>query len=256
MTDQATIGVLSADDETAVDEAHIVREGSEWFFEHIIQRLEGVESAAPPLKPSDTPISDKAFNMIVMFEVSSQAAYEAKYQPPTWPGGASGVTIGIGYDVGYVSQQLLWQDWQGAISDAMINALLPAVGVRGAAAQGLAQSLRTSVTVPWTPAITVHRTKVIPKWIALVQKYLPNTDKLDGDSLGALVSLTYNRGASFDQAGDRFTEMRNIKTDMTSEKFADIPGQIRSMKRLWPTVRGLQIRRDSEAALFQAGLAV
>jgi GH24 family phage-related lysozyme (muramidase) len=115
--------------------------------------------------------------------------------------------------------------------------------------------LQATVTVPWTPAITVHRSKVIPKWITLVQKYLSNTDKLDGDCLGALVSLTYNRGASFDQDGDRFTEMRNIRADMASQNFADIPGQIRSMKRLWPTVRGLQIRRDSEAALFEAGLA-
>jgi hypothetical protein len=153
----------------------------------------GLESTAPQLEPSSTPISDKAFNMIVMFEVSSQAAYQAKYQHPIWPGGASGVTIGIGYDVGYVSQQLLGQDWQGAIPDAVIQALRPAIGVRGASAQGLAQSLQATVTVPWTPAITVHRTKVIPKWIALVQKYLSNTDKLDGDCLGALVSNLQSR---------------------------------------------------------------
>jgi GH24 family phage-related lysozyme (muramidase) len=256
MTDQTTAGALSADDQSAIEQAHAIRDGSEWFFEKIIQPFAGgLESTAPQLEPSSTPISDKAFNMIVMFEVSSQAAYQAKYQHPIWPGGASGVTIGIGYDVGYVSQQLLGQDWQGAIPDAVIQALRPAIGVRGASAQGLAQSLQATVTVPWTPAITVHRTKVIPKWITLVQKYLSNTDKLDGDCLGALVSLTYNRGASFDQDGDRFTEMRNIRADMASQNFADIPGQIRSMKRLWPTVRGLQIRRDSEAALFEAGLA-
>jgi hypothetical protein len=49
--------------------------------------------------------------------------------------------------------------------------------------------------------------------------------------------------------------MRAIKADMTSKTFPDIPTQIRDMKRLWPTVRGLQIRRDLEAQLFQDGLA-
>jgi hypothetical protein len=51
---------------------------------------------APRLKSSQA-----AIDLIVMEEVSSQAAYTKLYQGPTWPGGASGVTIGIGYDGGY-----------------------------------------------------------------------------------------------------------------------------------------------------------
>jgi hypothetical protein len=49
--------------------------------------------------------------------------------------------------------------------------------------------------------------------------------------------------------------MRAIKDDMASRTFSDIPAQIRNMKRLWPTVKGLRIRRDLEAQLFQDGLA-
>jgi hypothetical protein len=83
MTDQTTAGALSADDQSAIEQAHAIRDGSEWFFEKIIQPFAGgLESTAPQLEPSSTPISDKAFNMIVMFEVSSQAAYQAKYQHP------------------------------------------------------------------------------------------------------------------------------------------------------------------------------
>jgi GH24 family phage-related lysozyme (muramidase) len=98
--------------------------------------------------------------------------------------------------------------------------------------------------------------KVIPKWVTLVQTSLPNTILISPDSLGALVSLTYNRGASFDSPGDRYTEMRAIKSDMQTKNFADVPVQIRSTERLWPNVRGLQIRREQEAALFESGLAV
>jgi len=79
MTDQTTAGALSADDQSAIEQAHAIRDGSEWFFEKMIQPFAGgLESTAPQLEPSSTPISDKAFNMIVMFEVSSQAAYQGE----------------------------------------------------------------------------------------------------------------------------------------------------------------------------------
>lgn len=108
---------LSPGQAVALVQTRSLRDGEAWFFEQIIQGL------APPLTPSDTPISDRAFNMIVAFEVTSQAVYQAQYRHPTWPGGASGVTIGIGYDVGYVSESVLKQDWEGTIPELMIQAL-------------------------------------------------------------------------------------------------------------------------------------
>ena len=210
---------------------------------------------APAIQPSRTPISGRAFDLIVMLEVTNQATYERSYSRPTWPRGASGVTIGIGYDVGYVSKNLLWDDWKNAIPDVMITALEPAIGVTGPDADQLVHDLGGSVDVPWSAAISVHRGKVIPKWVALTERALPNTNALSADSLGALVSLAYNRGASFNSKGPRYAEMRAIKDDMGSRTFPDVPTQIRKMKRLWPTVKGLRIRRDLEAQLFQDGLA-
>ena len=85
---------------------------------------------------------------------------------------------------------------------------------------------------------------------------MQNTDQLSRDSLGALVSLTYNRGGGgYTLPSDRFREMRAIRADMAARAFTQIPGEIRSMKRLWPDLRGLQVRRDREAALFQKGLS-
>src|SRR5262249_44705866 len=106
----------------------------------------------------------------------------------------------------------------------------------------------------WDEAISVHRNKVIPKWISVVEASLSNTNLLSADRLGALVSLTYNRGASFSSSGDRYREMRAIKADMQAKAFSEVPTQIRSMERLWPTVAGLRIRREREAQLFEAGL--
>jgi hypothetical protein len=93
------------------------------------------------------------------------------------------------------------------------------------------------------------------RWVGLVERSLPNTGAIGPDCLGALVSLTYNRGASFGKAGARYREMRNIKAHMAAKAFGDIPDEFRSMKRLWPDMTGLQKRREREARLFQRGLA-
>ena len=41
---------------------------------------------------------------------------------------------------------------------------------------------------------------------------------------------------------------------MVDREFAKIPGELRSMKRLWPDLPGLQKRRDLEADLFAVDL--
>jgi hypothetical protein len=49
-------------------------------------------------------VSQKAIDLIVFYEVNDEPTYTRRYTAPTWPGGASGVTIGIGYDIGYVTK--------------------------------------------------------------------------------------------------------------------------------------------------------
>ena len=43
---------------------------------------------------------------------------------------------------------------------------------------------------------------------------------------------------------------------MMARKFSGIPSELRKMKRLWitPSVRGVAIRREQEARLFERGL--
>ncbi len=169
---------------------------------------------------SATKISKKAFDMIVGFEVSSEAVYEKKYRGPIWPGFKSGVTIGIGYDIGQTGAAVVQADWSGVISDAMLAALKTAVGVTGPAAQQRAAQLKGQVDVPFSAAIKVHSDRVIPRWVAVVEKALgPNTSSLSPDCLGALVSLTYNRGPSFSKAGPRYEEMRAIKDCVANRRF-------------------------------------
>lgn len=199
--------------------------------------------------------SQMAVNLIVNSEVTSEAAYTARYQPPTWPGGMSGVTIGIGYDCGYATADTIRADWGDKLSAEMVDELAHTAGVRGSPASSLAHALHGSVVVPWAAAMGVFMQHDMPKWEGIVSHALPNTNLLSGDSFGALVSLTYNRGASFNLQGDRYKEMRSIHDHMASKDFDAIPADFRGMVRLWPKVTGLRIRRYAEADLFERGLS-
>lgn len=200
-------------------------------------------------------ISDDAFNLIVTEEDSDEAYYTRHYQHFDWPQGASGPTIGIGYDCGYVTASEARADWTGIVDDATIAAIVGACGIRGEVASAFVRAHGTSVTISWDQALAEFRNREVPKWIDRVSASLPNLDKLPPDSLGALVSLAYNRGCSFDLPGARYAEMRAIKALMASANFSKIPAEFLSMRRLWPKGGDLWNRREHEAVLFQKGLA-
>jgi hypothetical protein len=208
------------------------------------------------VKAAKLPISVAAVELIIAEEDSSEAYYQQHYQSPEWPGGASGVTIGLGYDLGYVSAEKIHADFADKVGQTALNAMISVSGIHGAAAHDAMLRVKHLITISWPVALDVFLNDDMPHWIATVRKVLPNTDKLSPDSLGALVSLAYNRGASFDMVGDRYREMRQIKADMASEDFGGIPAQFLSMTRLWPTMSGLRNRRRREAALFKQGLSV
>lgn len=201
-------------------------------------------------------ISQSAFDLIVAEEVTSKAYYIKHYQHPEWPGGRSGVTVGIGYDLGYATKKKIADDFGPHVSPQMLSVMQSCAGVNGAAAQALLGRVKSSILIPWDIAINVFANRDVPQWIAAVDKALPNCDKLNPTCLGVLVSLAYNRGAGgFNMSGDRFNEMRAIRTVMANKEFEKIPDLFRSMVRIWPGVKGLQGRRRREADLFEKGLS-
>ena len=211
-------------------------------------------SASP--EPSG-PICEAAVQLIVMFEVSSPQEYRLHYEAPSWPLGQSGVTIGIGYDLGYVSAAQFRADWASRLEPGAMARLAAVCGLTGDAAQGRLAGL-ADIAVPWAVAESVFRERVLPAYATRTAEALPNTARLPADCFGALVSLVYNRGAAFAAEGDRWREMRDIRAAMAGGAFAAIPAAIRSMKRLWegqPGMAGLLTRREREARLFERGLA-
>lgn len=201
-------------------------------------------------------ISQRAFDDIVGYEVTSRAVFERRYRHPEWPGEQSGVTGGVGYDFGQQTRAQIIADWSGKIPDAMVKALAKTAGVTGAPADALARSLRAVVDIPWDAAIDVFSNHDVPRYMAMLRRACPGVELLSPDCQGALLSIVFNRGASFGLAGPRYAEMRDIKACIKSGNLARIPALIRSMQRLWPATSGLHGRREREAALFERGLAV
>src|SRR5215204_6101035 len=60
--------------------------------------------------PCSLEVSRAGLDLLVAFEVTAPAYYEKKLRRPVWPGGESGVTVGIGYDVGVTGAKQIEQD--------------------------------------------------------------------------------------------------------------------------------------------------
>lgn len=205
-------------------------------------------------------LSDTGYRLILEHETGGPGYYnQVLKQAPTWPKGKSGVTIGVGYDLGYRSFAQFRSDWSPHLGQAHFERLAKAIGVRGTAAQGLAASM-VDIKIPLETAGEVFDIHTLPEYVALTYKNLPKPalDALHPHCVSALVSLVFNRGASFRKVGDRYREMRAILAAMQAMDFAAIPDQIRSMKRLWINTgqNGLLRRRDDEANLFRSGLDI
>src|SRR5687767_1238475 len=68
--------------------------------------------------------SRMSLDLLLGFEVGSRQGYEREFQRPVWPGGQSGVTVGIGYDLGMTSKAEIRADWEPLLSEASLVALL------------------------------------------------------------------------------------------------------------------------------------
>ena len=191
-----------------------------------------------------------SLELIVRFEVGSRHQYEKKFRRPTWPGGASGVTIGIGYDLGMTPKAQITSDWEKRLSESELAALLAVQGVTGKAAKRLSRRV-AHIVVPLAMAEEVFYLETLPHFAARTRAAFPGVSKLPPDAQGAMLSLVYNRGASL--LGEPRREMAEIARLLRSPKpdLEAIAQQFESMQRLWPDMKGLRDRRQREAQVIR-----
>jgi GH24 family phage-related lysozyme (muramidase) len=195
-------------------------------------------------------VSKKSLDMLIAFEVSSKTAYNNQYKHPIWPGGESGITIGIGYDIGYTTVSQFKKDWEGKISTDSLNLLSQACGVHGTNAQNQLSAYR-QITITYENACDVFHQSTLPQYARQTKNIYPGVQKLPPDAQGALLSLVYNRGTSL--VGNRRKERKNIVAYVASGNLSKIAHEIRAMKRLWQGqgLSGLLARREEEAQMVE-----
>ena len=200
-----------------------------------------------------------------IYRISKKSAefilsWESYVPNPYVPAGdqSSGVTVGYGYDLGQQTTSSAQAILSGYYSELHVERLLSAIGKKGDEARGIVQSLSD---------ITIDKDKALKMAMVLKQRYCqtvidiyPQAINLPPDSAGAILSLVYNRGPSLalpksDDQVDRRREMREIRDDFSQGEIINIPGRLRSMKRLWPNQRGLGHRREGEAKLIEDELS-
>ena len=137
MLDQASLDV------GAIEQARVDREGLRELY-----RVQAVRGRTPRIKPSTLVISDQAVRLIVFFEVTDEPTYKARLTRPVWPGGDSGITIGIGYDLGYAKASWFKEDWGSYLSVQDLETLATVCEVKGNAAKERLAEVQ-GVVVPW-----------------------------------------------------------------------------------------------------------
>jgi GH24 family phage-related lysozyme (muramidase) len=180
--------------------------------------------------------------------------FEGLNRPSKWPGGNSGITIGIGYDLGFVTVDQFESDWGPHLSKDQLNRLKIAIGKRGIAAKNRAPQF-ADIKIKRGPSEEVFFKKTIPLHALKTEQAFPKVTDLPPDAQGAVLSLVFNRGTSM--VGDRRREMRAIRDAVPKKDLKEIAAQLRSMKRLWINkgLDGLLKRREAEAKLVESTIA-
>lgn len=207
--------------------------------------------------PPPPPLPAKAFafllstggrNLILEYETGGRSGYDPH---PEWPGGASGVTIGVGYDLGYYGRSVIDSDWQ-ELEPVPRARLIEVSGRSGARARQSVSTVK-DIYVRWQIAVDVFDSVDVAREFANAKRGMPGFIDLRPNAQAALISLGFNRGWSF--TGPNRIEMRDIRDyGVPHQDYSRIAQQLRKMIRVWngaAIYQGMKRRRLAEAQLVE-----
>jgi hypothetical protein len=196
--------------------------------------------------------TDVTLKPIIDWETGGKNYYEQKYKcHPVWPQGASGVTIGCGYDLGYYSKEEIQKTWAPYVKQQDLTKLLKTAGLKGALAQQALPQVK-SVIVDWQSSLKVFFDVTVEKFWNYTVRTFPGVEELCTSAQIAMLSLVFNRGTSLKKE-DRRKEMIALVPLVQKKDYKGMAKQFRSMKRLWSN--GLVQRREDEAKLIEKCLS-
>jgi GH24 family phage-related lysozyme (muramidase) len=195
--------------------------------------------------------SSKALDLILEYEVGGGKSYYERFlAKPTWPGGASGMTLGVGVDCGYYTPAELEKIFH-FLPKKQLDIVKGASGKKGLTGKEYTNQHKNSgIIITWDQAIDIFNNLIWPKFAKLAERAFPQLDALCDNAYGAIVSLVFNRGSSL--IGDSRREMREIKALVPQKDYRSIALEFQKMKRIWKGkgLDGLLERRDAESNLI------
>lgn len=200
-------------------------------------------------------LNKRSIDFIIQHEAGGRAYYDKVLQKPTWPGGESGITIGLGYDLGYNTEKQFVKDWGKTLTEANIKTLKTVLGLKGEKAKISLKGDLLNIRIPYNIAYDVFVKCMVPRYYKLALTIYPGMNELNEDTQGALVSMVFNRGSSLN--GDSRKEMRAIVELVKKKDYEAIAEEIEKSKRLWEHrgLDGLVIRREAEADIIRNSIA-
>jgi GH24 family phage-related lysozyme (muramidase) len=194
---------------------------------------------------------DYDWTPVINFETGGVSYYNKFLKKVSWPGGESGLTIGIGADLGYMTKEEFEKFFVKYFDSTSANRLKSVIGLKGASAKAKLPTVK-QIELSWGNAMEAFLYWTLPKFWKQTNDLWPGMNSLKENAQIALVSIVFNRGAS--TKGSSRDEMRNIKPLVLAKDYKGIAKEIRSMKRLWvgKNLDGLLKRRDSEADMVES----
>ncbi|KHT60906.1 hypothetical protein RJ45_22970 [Photobacterium gaetbulicola] len=182
---------------------------------------------------------------------------------PHYPALASGVTIGVGYDLRFTTKSEFNRLWSPHLPPSHIRELEKDIGRKGSKTR-VRELKKAGIEVPFDKAWKVFVEHTLPEYHGKTLGIYPTLNKLPDLCRSTLVSLVFNRGSSLN--GERRREMRAIRGILVEADnpsyhkkkikmlLADVEDELISMQRLWSPETGVYKRRQKEANLWRRGL--
>jgi hypothetical protein len=210
-------------------------------------------------------ISQESIEFIISWEVAggdatrSRPEYERKYNHPTWPGNsASGLTIGIGYDLRF-ARKWFEADWKTRLErlPAPKDAYNRLAGYVGRGGTRAAERATRDISIPWEDAIAVFTVRRLPHYLEETELAFPGVEGMTLGVRGALVSVVYNCGSGTSRPSQLLKRQayESIRAAVRERNALGVAAGIRALKAYHdrdPSVaKGLDRRREAEARLVE-----
>lgn len=215
-----------------------------------IKKEEKVIEKQPTKPKKERTYLDYDWTPVINFETGGMLYYNKKLKFLSWPSGQSGITMGIGADLGYMTKKEFDTYFSKYFTEEENKRIHSVIGLKGANAKNALSKVK-NIQLSWENASKAFVEWTLPKFWNMTEKLWPKFNELHENAQIALVSIVFNRGSS--TKGPSRIEMLRIKDLVLKKDYKGIAREIRSMKRLWENkgLDGLLFRREKEAKMVE-----